>query len=150
MWHPRGGRKASDLAWKQSQAALLGRFFTRFEQSLQPETNAEKWNARADTFQQRLAHLHLIQGPHHLSKVADTRQNDFRRAAERTGIANQFVLGSNLCQSILHRPQIPRAVIENRDHNSPLVEGSCSFSRASLEHAYRSARAKHLKIASIL
>ena len=109
-----------------------------------------KRNARADAFEQRFAHLHLIQRPHHLPKMAHARQNDFRRAAESRGIAHQFVLRADFPQRILNRPQISRAIIEDRDHNNPFVDGSCSFSRASLEHAYRSARAKHLKIASIL
>jgi hypothetical protein len=148
--HARGGRESANLTRKQSQAPFPRRFFTRFEQSLQPQADAQKRNTRSDAFQQRISRLHSIQSPHHLSKVPHAGKNDLRRTAQPFGVPNQFVFGSNLRQSVLHRAKIARPVIENRDQSNPFVDGSCSFNRASLEQAKRSARAKHLNIASIL
>src|ERR1019366_1932369 len=107
-------------------------------------------HARADALQKRLPDRQRIQGAHHLSEMAHARQNDLGRRAQAFGIPDQCVLRAQLAQRILHRPQVARAVIEDRNHRSPLVEGSWSFKRASLEQAYFMARAKHLKTASIL
>ena len=70
--------------------------------------------------------------------------------AQARRIAHQRVLAADFAERVLHAAQIAGAVIEDGDHNSPLVDGSWSFSRASFEHANFMARAKHLKIASIL
>jgi len=65
-------------------------------------------------------------------------------------VADQCVLRTDCVQRVFHGTKIPRAVIDDRDHSNPFVDGSTRFNRASREHAYRIARAKHLKIASIL
>ena len=65
-------------------------------------------------------------------------------------VAHQLVLAAQFRQRVLDRPQIAGAVIEDRDHSSPLVEGNWFFNRVSREQAYRIALAKHLKMASIL
>ena len=79
--------------------------------------------------------LEFVQRAHHLPEVADARENDLRRPPNARGVANQFVLRADRAQSVLDRAQIAGAVIENRNHNSPFVDGNCSFSRASFEHA---------------
>ncbi len=74
----------------------------------------------------------------------------FDALPQARGIAHQRVLAADLAERVLHATQIARAVIEDGDHSSPLVDGNWSFSRASFEQAYFMARAKHLKMASIL
>src|SRR4029077_20432968 len=66
------------------------------------------------------------------------------------GIAHESVVTAEFAEGVLHAAQIACAVIEDGNHNSPLVEGSWSFRRASLEQANFMARAKHLKMASSL
>ena len=104
-----------------------------------------------DALEQRFAHAELVERAHHLAEVADAGQDDLRGALRRPAASRTSSYSrADLVQRVLDRPQIAGAVIEDGDHSSPLVEGSWSFSRASFEQAYFMARAKHLKIASIL
>ena len=73
---------------------------------------------------QRVAHFERIQRAHHLSEMADARQQDLVRLAQTGGIAYQPIFAANLIQRVLHRPQVARAVIEDGDHSSPFVDGS--------------------------
>ena len=73
----------------------------------------------------RLAHMHRVERPHHLAEVAHARQNDLRRALQARRIAHQFIRRANLSSVFSHRAQIAGAVVEDRDHSSPLVDGSC-------------------------
>ena len=59
-------------------------------------------------------------------------------------------LSANRGERLAHRRQVAGAVINERDHSSPLVLGSVRARRLSFEHATRSARANALKQASIL
>ena len=54
-------------------------------------------------------------------------------------------LGAHRAQRVLHRAQVAGTVVEQRDHRSPLVEGSSLPSTAT---AARRARATALKMAS--
>ena len=69
-----------------------------------------------------------------------------RPAASRTSVYS----GADFGERVFDRTQVAGAVIQDRDHSSPFVEGNWPRSRRSVEHAYFSARAKHLKMASIL
>ena len=99
-------------------------FIARFKQRLQSETDSEERNLRRDAVQQSLPHVHLIKSPHHLAKVTHARQNNFRCAPQSFRITDQLVRRADFIQRVLHRPQIARAVIEDRNHRSPLVDGS--------------------------
>ncbi len=61
-------------------------------------------------------------------------------------------LRAQMAQRLEHGGEIARLVIDHgyAHHNNPLVEGSISPSCLSREQATRSARAKALKMASIL
>src|SRR5204863_10030406 len=77
-------------------------------------------------------------------------QNNFRSFTQTHSVTQQRVTRADLIQRVLDRTQIARAVIEDGDHSSPFVDGSWPRRRLSVEHAYFMARAKHLKMASIL
>src|SRR5260370_25859022 len=66
------------------------------------------------------------------------------------GVAHQGVLAAEFTEGVLHAAQVAGAVVEDGNHKSPLVEGSWSLRRASLEQANLMARAKHFKMASSL
>ena len=119
-----------DLTRINSQAALFRSLFARSKQRLHPQTDSQERNAAANRFDQRPAHVELVQRAHHLPKVSDARQNELGRLANARGIADQFVIRPDRTERVLHRAQIPGAVIENRNHNNPLVEGNWSFNRA--------------------
>ena len=87
---------------------------------------------------------------HHLSEVADAGQKDLRRRREPRRDCQHLDTARRSLERVLHGTNVARPVIENGDHSKPLVDGSWSFRRASVEQAYFMARAKHLKIASIL
>ena len=93
---------------------LFGRFFAVFEQRLQAQADAQKRHARADALQQRRAHAHLIQRPHHLAEVADAGQDDLMRAAQPCRVADELIRRAELVQRILDRAQIAGSVIEDR------------------------------------
>ena len=82
--------------------------------------------------------------------MADARHNDAVGAAELAGNSGCPDLCANRGQGLAHRCQVAGAVIDERDHNRPLVLGSVRARRLSFEHATRSARANALKQASIL
>ena len=96
---------------------------------------AQERDANADSVDDGVSNAHIVEGAQHLSEMADTRQDQLVRAFDGGRIANQFVLGPDRAQRVLHRLQVAGAVIEYRDHNKPFVEGNCSFNRASVEHA---------------
>ena len=66
-----------------------------------------------------------------------------RRGINRAGY---FVMPMD--ETLADGGQVSRAVVDESNHNSPLVEGSIRPSWRSFEHATRSARANALKIAS--
>jgi hypothetical protein len=47
----------------------------------------------------------------------------------------ELILSPDFVQRVLNRAKVSRAVIENRDHSRPFVEGSWSLSRGSFEQA---------------
>ena len=131
------------------EAAHFRRLFAAFEQRLQAEADAEERHAGGDALDEGFADPQLVERAHHLAEVADAGQDDFRRGAQ-SAASRTSVYSRRSRPGVLDGAQIARAVIEDRDHSSPLVDGNWSFSRASFEQAYFIARAKHLKIASIL
>src|ERR1035438_5773608 len=69
--------------------------------------------------------------------------------AQAGGVAHERIRGANLRERVFDRTQVAGAVIQDGDHSSPFVEGNWLRSRRSVAHAYFSARAKHLKNASL-
>ena len=72
--------------------------------------------------------------------------------AEARGIIVPGVghFGADRRERLAHRRQIAGAIIDERNHNSPLVLGSIRARRLSFAHATRSALANALNTASIL
>ena len=115
--------------------ALVRGFFATLEEPLQPEADAEERNARADACDERVADVHFVEGAQHLAEVADAWQDDFRRALEPCRIADQLKGCADRIERILHGAEVARAVVKDRDHSNPFVEGSWSLSWASIEQA---------------
>src|SRR5439155_23306130 len=92
----------------------------------------------------------VIEGARHLSEMADAGQYYFRRLTQLRVRVDQPVFRADLIKRVLDRAEVACAVIEDADHKRPFVDGNWPLRRWSVEQAYRSARAKHLKIASIL
>ena len=85
--------------------------------------------------------------------MAYAGQHDALRGFDEREIAvRHHRLRAQVAQRLEHRSQIARLVIDHRyaHHSNPFVEGSISPSCLSREQATRSARAKALKMASIL
>lgn len=85
---------------------------------------------------------------HHRGEVSLTRENDLARGRELLRAVNDTCLVSEILDRPQDRSRVAGAVIEQRDHSKPLVEGSWRFRRESREQAYRKARAKALNSAS--
>src|ERR1035437_4587345 len=133
-----------------AEAADFRGLFAGIEQRLHAEADAEKGHAGLNAFDQRRAHAQRIQGAHHLAEMAHSGENDFGSSREAGGVVDNGVVAAQFAKGVLHAAQIARALIEDGNHKSSLVEGSCPLRRASLEQANFMARAKHLKMASSL
>ena len=127
--------EAFDCAGENAEAGLTGCFGTRVEESLQTEADSQKRDVRFNAGNQSRPHIHFIERAEHLTKVAYTRQDNFWRAFKTCGIAHEFVLRSDSVEGVLDGAKIACAVIENRDHSRPFVDGSWSLRRASVEAA---------------
>ena len=125
------------LTWpgKDAEAALVGRFFAAFEEPLQAEADSEKGHAGFDAGHEGVADVHFVERAQHLSEVADAGEDDLRGAFEAGGVADEFVSRADFIERILHGAEIACAVVEDRDHSRPFVDGSWSLSCASMEQA---------------
>ena len=125
-----------------------GGFLAALEQPLQAEADAEKRHAAG--------HCRLYLAPPRLveerrrPEVADTRHDDAACACELGRSSGREELGPDRRKSLAHGSEIPRPIVNQRDHRSPFVLGITFASRRSREHAMRSARPKALKSASTL
>jgi hypothetical protein len=84
----------------QSQAARFGRFFAALEQRLQAQADAQKRHPGADAFDQCVAHLHLVERPHHLAEVAHAGQDDLRRASRNPAASRTSVYRAPISASV--------------------------------------------------
>ncbi len=85
--------------------------------------------------------------------MAHARQHHALRCFNGRKVAVRHLsLRAQMTQRLQHRGQVARLVIDHgyAHHNSPFVEGSIPASCLSREQATRKARAKALKMASIL
>src|ERR1043166_2099758 len=130
MGHAGARRKAADRSGVKAEARYLRSFLTALEKRLHAEADTEKRHAGADALEERPAHLERIERAHHLSEVADPGKQDPGGGTKAARGVGQDVFASQFRQGILHAAQVAGAVIEDRDHNSPFVLGSWSFSRA--------------------
>jgi hypothetical protein len=91
---------------------------------LQADANAQEGNTGRDFFAQRLAQAKLIDSLHHLAEVAHAWENEFGGAEHYGGLVRDFVLRTEFGQRVLDRTNIARAVVDNRGHSNPLVDGN--------------------------
>jgi hypothetical protein len=126
------------------------RFLTGFEQDLQAEADAEKWDAAMDGVNQRRAEMLFVEGANECGDVANAGKKQGFGIRKGSGRAGAQRVRSETLQGALDGRNITRAVVEDGDlHRSPFVLGKTWRKRLSRETAKRSARAKALKIASI-
>ena len=135
MCGTRADVEALHLAGKDAEAALFGRFFAGSNSPCRPRqiprNGTPAWMRpikASRTFISSSARSIWPKWPTPGRMIFDAR-------SQSGGIAHQFVSRADLIQRVLHRAQIAGAVIEDRNHNRPLVDGSWSFSRASFEQA---------------
>ena len=143
----RGGRRQPvALSAEEAETGKLGRLFAPLEQPLHAEADAEQGPALADARENRL-HPVGSQRPRG-AEVSDARHDDSRSFTELGGVGGRVQVGAEGAKRLAHRRQVARAVVDERDHNRPLVLGSTFARRLSFEQATRSARANALKTAS--
>jgi hypothetical protein len=124
VWNPCIDFKALDSARKDAETGLAWRFGARFEKPLETKADSKERDVGPDSRDQSFADFHFVESTHHLAEVADTWQNDFGGSFEPGGIAHEFVLCADCVESVLNGTEIACAVIEDRDHNRPFVEGN--------------------------
>ena len=143
-------REPPHSSFEDAEPGDIGRFIAGFIQPVQSQADAEKRSPGAYAFDDRIAKSTLVERIHHLPEMSDSGQHHFRRALQTFRRCKNLVGRADLVQRVLHGTEVPRAVIDDGDHSKPFVDGNSFFSRASFEHAYFIARAKHLNTASIL
>ena len=83
-----------------------------------------KGTPRPITFFDGLMHFHHFEGAHHLAEVADAGEDDLGCGAQLFGSVDEPVGSADFGEGVLHAAQVPRPVVDDADHNSPLVDGS--------------------------
>src|SRR5262249_34856087 len=144
------GGEALHPSGKDAQTRHFRRLLARFEQRLHAETNPQKRHARPEALEEGIADRQPVESAHHLPEVTHSRQDNLFRPLQARGVAHNLIAGPQRTERILDGAEVAGAVIEDGDHKIPFVLGNWSFSRRSFEQAYFMARAKHLKMASIL
>ena len=103
---------------------MFGGFFAAFEKALHTETDAQERNVFFDQINEGVADIHFVEGAQHLAKMAYARQDDLSRALNACGVTDQFIFRADFIKGVLDRSQIACAVVEDRDHRRPLVDGN--------------------------
>src|ERR1017187_653322 len=116
--------KALHRSGVNAQAADFRGLFARFEQRLHAETNAQKGHAGLHAPDQGFAYIEGIQSAHHLAEMSHAGKQNLGGREQSRSIAHQRVLAAQFAERVLHAAQVAGAVIEDGNHNSPLVEGS--------------------------
>src|ERR1700761_3107770 len=149
MRHLNPGVKPLAPPREDVQSARRRRFCAAFEKPLQADANPQERNPTpnriADCRRQTGVRQHLCR-----LKMTDPRQDHLLRLAHDRRIRGNHGRAAKGIQSLHHGREIARLVIDDCDHNRPLVLGSISPNCLSREQATRSARAKALNRASIL
>ncbi len=136
-------------ALKAAEPGRFRGFLATLKHPLQSDANSQEWPACRNGLLNRVCQLEPAQG---LSRqeVTHPRQYELFCAADDSRVAGNLCRYSEMRKSLGDRSQVPGAVIDNRNHSSPLVLGNTRAKRRSLEQAKRIARANALKTASIL
>ena len=134
------------------QAGLIGRFGRSGVEPLHADADAEERNAARDRGANRRGEAGIVE-----TSVAAKwpTPGSTMRSADSTSdkiAVGHLDLRAEMAQRLEHRGEIAGFVIDDgyAHQSSPLVEGSISPSCLSREQATRRARAKALKMASIL
>src|SRR5438874_2407217 len=135
MWNAGALGETADGARIDAETPFFGSFLTSLEERLHAEADPQKRHARLNALDESSPYRQFVERAHHLAEMPDARQHDLRSSTQAIGIADQRVVAANFGESVLDRTQVSGSVVENSDHNSPLVDGSWSFKRASFEHA---------------
>src|SRR5262249_48206148 len=136
------------LAGKQSRSGGIRRFRASIEQPLHAYTDSKKGLTGCDRLQHSFAQPRIERLA--ARKVSHTGDQKLFSGGDSDGIGSHFSSGAKMIQCLLDRADIARAVVDNGNHNSPLVLGNIRASCLSREQATRKARAKALKRDSIL
>jgi hypothetical protein len=127
--------EASDHAGKYGEALLVRGFLAAFEERLEAEADSEERDAAMNAVEERLTDLQVVEGLQHLSEVAYAGENELVRLLDAFGVSHEGVRGAEFVEGILDGAEVSCSVVEDVNHSNPLVEGSWSFRRASLEQA---------------
>src|ERR1700674_1186688 len=131
-------------AGKDTQAggAVLG---APVEEQLHPQADPKERDPVANGRNDGLVEAPLPQAGHCRCRGANPRKDDGLRVGQILGGRGNGARGAEARQGILHPAQVAAAVVDERDH---FVLGIRSPSAGSTAHAWRSARARALKVAS--
>src|SRR5450755_2601795 len=142
--------KALAFAFEHTESSRLRRLLTPLEHPLHSDTNPEKRSPAANRIRNGVPQARRRERCRR-GKMADTGKYNLRSPFNLRRIGSDGALLPQPIQRLLHRNQISRAVIHDRDHYStPLVLGNRRAMRRSRQQAARSAREKALNKASIL
>src|SRR5437763_13314675 len=134
---------------KYSQSGNFGSLAAAGKHPLHSDTDPEKSLTGSDPLLHSLAYA-AVRQLSRSSKVSHSGKDDFVCLAHNRRIVCDDAICFQMVECLLHRRQVSRLVIDNRDHSSPFVLGNILASLWSREQAKRSARANALNSASSL
>src|SRR5271157_1150231 len=144
--------ETSALFSEMSEARLRRRFAGASIEPLHTDTNAKEGNAARNGRSNRSSEAGRVESVGG-RKVAYSGKHDALGRFDKRKIAvGHHRLRAQMAQGLEDRGEVARLIIDHGyvHHNNPLVEGSILPNCLSREQATRSARAKALKMASIL
>ena len=81
-----------DFAAENAKTGFARGFFAAIKKALQTDADAEEWDTGGDFFIEGLSETEPINGLHHLTKVADAGEDEFRCAEDDGRLICDFVL----------------------------------------------------------
>src|ERR1700694_290713 len=115
------------------------------EEQLHPQADPKEWDAVANGRNDRLVEAALSQAGHGRCRRTNPWKDDGLRVGQILGSRGDRAGGVETRQGILDAAQVAATVVDERDH---FVLGIRARSAGSTAHAWRSARARALKVAS--
>src|SRR5207245_4273561 len=132
-------------AGEDAQPGHLGYLLGALVEHLHADAHPEERRTGLDREPGRAVEAGRPQRLHTPAEVAHAREHDAGSAVDGSRRRDEDGVGADALQPLLRRPEVADAVVENGDHNVPLVEG---MSPPSTRTASRNARATPLNDAS--
>src|SRR5262249_30899898 len=144
------GREPAHDAGQHVEALALAELLAAREEQLVAEADAEERAAAVERATQRRRQAETLEIGHRIVKRAVAGKDHGIGVVHRVGVRGHAGVNAAPFEGLLDRAEIAPAVIDDGDHNVPLVEGRIPAMRGLSRVASASARPTALKTASVM